>query len=102
MATYIELYDEYQSDAALRNKVAVACVVKAQALIDLASPTANQISWAGNCLDNPARTAAKLLPYVLAANSSATLAQIKAASDATIQTNVNACVDKLISGGILL
>lgn len=102
MATYIQLYDELQSDSALRNKVAVACCIKAQALIDLASPTAAQITWASNALAAPATAAAKLLPYVLAANNTLTLAQIQGASDSAIQSGVNAAVDKLIAGNITL
>jgi hypothetical protein len=100
MATYLELYDEYQSDADLRNKVAVACCDKARALIALASPTATQITWASNALANPTQAAAKLLPYVLVVNKASTVSQIKQASDATIQTNVDTAVDKLIAGGI--
>ena len=92
MATYTQLYSEYASDADLRSRVAVACAIKAQTLIDLASPTANQVTWASNCLANPLQ---------MAANSSATLAQIQAVTDSTLQTNTGAAVDKLITAGIL-
>lgn len=101
MATYTELYNELQEDAQLRDKVAIACCKKAQTIVDLSTPTADQLNWANAVLQNPAGAAMKLLPYVLAANSSATVAQIQSASDATIQTNVNAAADKLISGGLI-
>lgn len=101
MATYAQIYDEFASDSALRNKVAVACCIKAQTLVDLASPTAAQITWASNTLASPAGSAAKLMPYVLASNAGATQAQIAAATDSAIQAAVNAAADKLIAGGIV-
>lgn len=98
MATYAELYDLQSSDA-LRNRVAVAVVVKSQILLDLASPTAAQVAWAKAALSNPGQAAAVLLRYVLAANKALTVAQINAATDAAIQNNVNTAADKLIAGG---
>lgn len=100
MATYTEIFN-LKSDSQLRNKIAVAVAKKAQVLIDLASPTANQIAWANVAINNPLTMADKIMNYVLAANSAATAAQIAAASDADIQTNVSAAVDKLIAGGIV-
>lgn len=100
MANYAELFS-IQNDPTLRNKIQVACVVKAQALIDLASPTDNQVAWANNALTNPTQMMVKIMPYVLAANKSATTSQITGASDSTVQTNVDAAVDKLIAGGVV-
>ena len=100
MATYAEIFD-IKSNAALRNKVAVACVVKAQGLIDEATPTNNEVAWANAAILNPVSMADKIMNYVLAANKSATKSQIESASDATIQTNVDAAIDKLIAGGIV-
>lgn len=99
MATYLELYDLQNNDT-LHHKIYIAVVKKAQTLTDLATPTANQLTWANNALSNPRGMVAKILPYVLAANSGATTSQIAAASDAAVQTNVDATVDKLIAGGI--
>lgn len=99
MATYQELFD-LRANSALRNKVAVACVKKAQTLLDQATPTANETSWASSTLTDPIKQADKIYSYVLSANSSATVAQITAATDATIQTNVDAAAAKLIAGGI--
>lgn len=98
MATYAELY-ELRSDSELRNKVAVAATKKAQSLIDAASPTTAQISWANSAIVDPQAKAGPLLNYLLAANSALTVGQISGVSDANIQTAVNAAVDKLIAGG---
>lgn len=98
MATYDELF-ALRSNSALRDRVAVAAVVKAQSLIDLASPTAGQIAWAQRAISDPIGVANSLLNYVLAANKSATSSQISTASDSTIQTAVGAAVDKIIGGG---
>lgn len=98
MATYAELYN-LRSDTALRNKVRVAVAKKAQALVDLATPTQGQLAWASQALTNPDAVADQIFNYVLVVNSAATAAQIQAATDAAIQTNVNAAVDKLVTIG---
>lgn len=100
MATYQELYDLRQNSA-LRNKIAVACVKKAQTLIDSATPTANELAWCSSVFENPNAMASKLMSYVLSANSTFTVAQISAAADTAIQTNVDAAASKLIAGGIV-
>ena len=99
MATYAELYD-LRSDETLLNRITVAAAIKAQSLIDGVVPTAAQIAWANETIVDPRSKARALINYVLAANESATVAQIKAATDATIQTNVDAAADALIAGGI--
>lgn len=98
MATYAELF-ELRSNSPLRNRVAVAIVVKAQDLIDGASPTAAEITWANAALSSPVDMAGHILNYVLAANKGASENEILGASDPAIQTNVNAAVDALIAGG---
>lgn len=100
MASYIELYD-LASNSDLRNKVSVAVCVKAKDLIALASPSATQMQWASKALAAPVAEATKLLPYVLAANSTLTVAQITGAADSAIQTGVSNAVDKLIAGGVV-
>lgn len=101
MATYSELF-AIQNDATLRNKIQVAVTIKAQSLLDLASPTANQVSWASNALKDPVTTMTRIMPYVLAANKSATQSQITSASDSAVQTNVDAVVDKLVAAGVVI
>ena len=101
MATYAELFDLKSSAFVLRNKVIVAVTVKAQTILDLATPTDNQVAWAANAISDPVRFADKIMLYVLAANKSATTSQISGASDSTVQTNVDAAVDKMIAGGVV-
>tara|TARA_Y100000310_G_C20582742_1_gene763822 strand:+ start:407 stop:706 length:300 start_codon:yes stop_codon:yes gene_type:complete len=98
MATYAELF-ELHSNSPLRNKVAVAVVVKAQDLIDGATPTADEITWADAALGSPSSKAKEILNYVLAKNKGSDIATILAASDATIQSNIDTAVDALIAGG---
>lgn len=101
MATYKELFG-LKSDSAFRNKVSVAVIVKAQALIDGATPTSDEITWANNAISTPNQQADKIVNYVLAVNKSATTVQITGASDSAIQSNVDAAVDSLISGGAVI
>ena len=98
MATYAELF-ELRSNSPLRNRVAVAIIIKAQSLIDGATPTAAQIAWANAALQGPVDKAGEILNYVLAANKDASESQILDASDSAIQTNVDTAVDALIAGG---
>lgn len=100
MATYAELYS-LGSNSDLRNKIAVAVTIKAKDYIALASPTADQLKWSAKALLAPVAEAEKLLPYVLAANSTLTVAQITGAADSAIQSGVAAAVDKLVAGGIV-
>ncbi len=100
MATYDELFD-LRSNSSLRNRVAVAAVKKAQALLDGTTPTTDQVTWANSVLTSPMVMASKLLLYVLGANSSATVVVITGASDASIQTNVDAAADALIAAGVV-
>ena len=100
MATYAELYN-LQSDSALKNRVAVACVVAAEAIRgeDDATPNhASRILWAAAVFQNPAQEATRLFWAVLAANKDATVAQITGASDSAIQDNVDAAVDLFATG----
>ena len=95
MATYIELYELAQS-VALKERVAVACLVAAEAVRADASPPTNQaqrLAWARRAFENPLAEAGKMLPVVLAQNKSATKAAIEAADDATLQTAVDSAVD---------
>lgn len=98
MATYAEIFD-LRSDSGLRNRVAVAVAIKAQGLIDGATPTAAQITWANSAISNPLSKADMLLNYILAKNNGLTLGQIANATDAAIQAQVNSAVDALIAGG---
>ena len=100
MATYAELFD-LKSNNSLRNKIAVACTKKAQALLDGATPTVNQVAWSASTISNPIGQADKIINYVLASNSSASAADIANATDSAIQASVDGAVDALIAGGIV-
>lgn len=97
MATYQELFD-IRNDTTLHDKVTIASVIKAQTLLD-GTPTQDEVDWAMVTLDDPNSRANQIMYYVLAANNAATVAQILAATDAAIQTNVDNAVDALTAGG---
>lgn len=99
MATYTELFD-IRSNTALRNRIAVAVAVKAQAYIDGGAPTADELTWSNAAISNPLGEADMLMNYVLAANKGQTVSDIEGASDATIQANVDAAVNALVGGGV--
>lgn len=95
MATYLELFS-IRSEPELVEKLTVAVVVAAEAIrVDVAPPTnqVNRLKWASQVFANPSVEARSMLWAVLAANKSLTLAQITGASDAAIQTNVDAAID---------
>lgn len=100
MATYLELH-ELISNSDLQDKITVAAMKKAQFLLDGPTPTANEVAWASSTIENPVGKSKKLIHYVLAANSSISVSQIKDADDVAIQTNVDSAVDALIAGGIV-
>lgn len=59
---------------------------------------ANRLKWAKRVLNDHVDAGADMLKAVVAANASATLAQITGASDATIQAAVNAAIDIFADG----
>lgn len=94
MAAYTDLYSKL-SDDDLRNRVSVAVVVSAHALL-VNTPTTDQQKWAADVFANPKLWGDRALMGVLAANSSATIAQIDAASDAAVQSAVDDLTDALV------
>ena len=96
MATYAELYD-LRSDSDLQDKIAVACVIAAEAKLS-GTPSAAEATWAKSVLASPGGTANSVINAVLAANKGIAAATILAASDASIQANVDSVVDGLILG----
>lgn len=100
MATLSEIYTLLE-DPTLKEKVASACLIAAQAIIEEDAGTtnhANRLKWAKATFKNPVQAGDDLLKAVLAANNSAALASITSASDSTIQTAVNAAVDVFADG----
>jgi hypothetical protein len=108
VATYTELFQAGQNQELL-NKVTVAAAIAADTIIqgnDTADPPwdqtapqpANRRKWAKETLEDPTGAGRSLLPALIAANESATLAQITGATDAAIQSAVNVAVDIFADG----
>lgn len=99
MATYNELYQistgEILSD--LRERVAVAALVKAELVSSEVSPPQSRLEWAREALNDPLGKVGFLLNYMLAVDNAATVAAITGVSDAALQTRVNTAVDKLFT-----
>ncbi len=87
------------NDSTLRNRVEVAVMVAANDIIT-ANPadTDERIAWAQQAIASPGPWAQRVLNLILAENKDLTVAQIEAATDAAIQTNVDATVDALAKG----
>lgn len=97
MATYTELRDLF-SDDALRNRVTTATVIAAQGLLaGSPAPTTAESVWASKVLSGPDGEGARMFMAVLAANSGQTVANIQGATDAQIQTNVDAVVPQIVA-----
>lgn len=100
MATYAELYNLH-NDSGLKNKVAVAVLVAAEAIrIEDGGTTnhTNRLIWAASALQNPQSEAIRMYWSVLAANKDLSVAQIQGATDSAIQSNVDAAVDLFATG----
>ena len=91
MATYQELMD-CSNDSGLRQRMAVACVIAAEAIRTNGSVTATQLNWARSVYSNPGEVADKMMWPVLAQNAAAAKALILGATDAALLTAVNAAV----------
>jgi len=91
MAKYDELH-ALAGDNALLDKIAVAISIKADAILNDGTATAEQKAWAKSAFTNPQGQAKAFQNAVLAANKDASVAQIEGATDADIQTAVDAAV----------
>jgi hypothetical protein len=96
MATYAELRDLLR-DGRLTPKIQTAIAVKAHAIMQEATPSAERLAWASAALPPTQDAAEKMLAYALAANKALTAAQILSASDAALQAAIDEAVDKLYS-----
>ncbi len=100
MATYTELY-ELRNNAALRNKVSVACVIASEAIRSESDQTANhanRLVWAKAVFADPEKESSRMLWAILAQNNSLTSAQITGAADSAILTAVNNAVNVFATG----
>lgn len=101
MATYDELLSIATTGAAFIARLQVAAVMSANKIRTEATATpnyANRQKWAKSAFQNSAGAARDLLWPVLTANAGAASAAILSASDALIQTAVDAAVDVLAQG----
>lgn len=97
MATYLELHSLRGATGAdtLMQKIAVAICVKAN-LLAKATPTQVQKDWAKAALASPNAYVDLVLNYILADYNAVAVTAITGASDAAVQTAVNAAVDTLL------
>lgn len=100
MATLSDL-EQALGDGEMINLVAVASQIKAAAIVQEATPSAERLAFAQESLKNPHAYSGVLWRYVVGANSSANIGEILRSvsptsnpTDSTLQTNVDAAIDK--------
>jgi hypothetical protein len=100
MATFAELVTA-SANATLVEKIKIATLIAADN-IRLESPGVashlDRVKWAAKVFTDPATEATRMVWPVLIQNRTATLAQITGASDAAVQTAVDAAVAVVIAG----
>ena len=97
MATYAEILAAAE-DPTLLNKCRVAVIVSADTVRAESAGTTNhtaRLAWASKATRDPVSEAKRALWCALAQNKALTSAQILAASDAAIQSAVDAAIDLL-------
>ncbi len=91
MATYEELF-KLHNDSTLLNRISVAIAVEVDTLRG-GTPTADQKWWMKRVMESgPQQMAKDMIWALLAANKAATVANIQAATDVAMQSNVSAAV----------
>ena len=96
MATYLELRELF-TDSTLTNRVQTAVAIAAEEILteaDTAPNHSQRLQWAVQAIVNTRTVAQDALKLVLAANAGASVAQIHGATDAAIQSNVDAVIDE--------
>lgn len=100
MATYIELRQIF-GNGDLLNRIEVACIVAASTIQSEDAGTANhanRVLWAASVFSGSRPWAEKMLMALLAANKAASVQDITGATDATLQTLVDATVNLFATG----
>jgi hypothetical protein len=104
MATYFELLTAYENSD-LNRRVRVAVLIAAEKIRTESPATpnnANRVLWAKETFRDPSTAAQRMLPVVIAKaqvdTPAVTLGQITGASDATVQTSVDAAVNVFATG----
>jgi hypothetical protein len=101
MAAYLDLIRVAAINGDLQQQVQVACFIQAGVIQGEPGGTSNHTNrmlWAKAVYQDPEREGRRMLWAVLAANNTATLAQIQSATDAQVQTAVAAAVDLFANG----
>lgn len=99
MAIYTDLLLAAANDV-LRQKVRVACFIAAEKVRTELPSTANhalRVVWAKAVYANPETEGNRMVWAVVAQNATQTLAAITGASDAAVQTAVDAAIDVFAS-----
>jgi hypothetical protein len=100
MATYTELFS-LNNNSDLRNRVQIACIVAAEAIMNEDGGTvnhANRLIWAKRVFENPGLEAKRMFMAIIANNADASLSLITTAPDVLIQSNVDAHIDLFADG----
>ena len=100
MATFTELFN-LRNESVLLNKLPAPICIKCKAIIDDTGANAVQKDWARKGYENPESLKGLIIWPILIANKDKTVAQIRAATASSIQTNVNDTINDLISGLIV-
>jgi hypothetical protein len=98
MATYTDLHALRGSSTItpLRQKINVAIAIKANAIAKSANPTEPMKAWSKQALATPDQYQELVLNYILAEYNTQATSAISGATDAQVQTAVNATVDTLL------
>ena len=100
MATFAELVTA-SANATVVEKIKIATLVAADNIRLEAAGVADhqaRVKWAAKVFTDPDTEATRMVWPVLIQNRTATLAQTTGASDATVQSAVNAAVSVVIAG----
>lgn len=98
MATYLQLFALHgnSSSESLKQQIAVAIAIKANAIAKLATPTTAQIAFSTAALANPQSYEQLIFNYIIAEYNTLVTTAITGASDANVQIAVNNAVDTLL------
>ena len=99
MASYQFLYNTAVQQA-FRERCAVAVTILAQSVADDGGATAAERAWAANVFMSPQQWGDAASRLALAANAAATESAINSATDATLQSAVNAAKSTLVAGNV--
>lgn len=96
MASYDEISTLLINDT-LRNRVTIAIIIRANALINAGTPTPEEIKWAAAVFSDPETESIKAFRAVLAAKNTLAKEAISSATDADIQLIVDTVSTTLVT-----